>query len=490
MFRLLASLEWKSFLRSKAFAVNLFLKIVMGLGALYFIVCFAILGAGAYFILEDSGFDPLPTVNKFLIYFFFCDLTIRYLMQKMPVLNIKPLMAMPISKRNIIFYALSKCFFSFFNIYQAFFFIPFSFVLIFKGGLPFLDVTLWHISMLALILSNNLINVLINNKDSVFYPLLVVVAGLGIAQYYGWIDITFYTAVFFNGLSGTYYMFLLPLALLAFLGYMTYEYFRKHLYLDTGLKGKSEVATTENLSWLDSFGSMATFLKNDIRLLRRNKRSKMTLFTSVMFLFYGLLFFTGALEMYSAPGWQVFAAIFVSGGFLLTFGQFVPSWDSAYYPLMMSQNIPYKQYIASKWWLLVIGTAVSTVLAAFYLYFGLKIYLLIVCGAIYNIGVNSYLVLWAGAYVKTPIDLSSSKRAFGDKQAFNVKTLLLSLPKLLVPVILYAVGNLIYGPELGLGLLTVAGIFGFLFRNRVFNIIEKVYKTEKYKTLEAYKEKP
>src|SRR5690606_9910567 len=141
--------------------------------------------------------------------------------------------------------------------------------------------------------------------------------------------------------------------------------------------------------------------------------------------------------------------IFVSGGFLFTFGQFVPSWDSAYYPLMMSQNIQYKEYIASKWWLVVIGTIVSTLLASFYLYFGVETYLIILVGAIFNIGVNSHLVLLGGAFIKTPIDLASSKQAFGDKKAFNMKTMLLSLPKLLLPVALYGVGYYMANAETG-----------------------------------------
>ncbi len=59
---------------------------------------------------------------------------------------------------------------------------------------------------------------------------------------------------------------------------------------------------------------------------------------------------------------HIFAGIFVSGGFLFTFGQFVPSWDSSYYQLMMTQNIPYKGYLSSKWWLIVIATFVSTII--------------------------------------------------------------------------------------------------------------------------------
>ena len=148
-----------------------------------------------------------------------------------------------------------------------------------------------------------------------------------------------------------------------------------------------------------------------------------------------------AIEAYQNPMMQVFAGIFVSGGFLFTFGQFVPSWDSAYYQLMMSQNIQYRDYISSKWWLMVIGTSIATIIASFYwVFFGWQIYMLIVVGAVYNIGVNSHLVMLGGAFVKTPIDLTMAKKAFGDKQAFNLKTMLISIPKLLVPMLLYSLG--------------------------------------------------
>jgi multisubunit Na+/H+ antiporter MnhC subunit len=208
-----------------------------------------------------------------------------------------------------------------------------------------------------------------------------------------------------------------------------------------------------------------------------------------MFLFYGLLFFSNGIEAYNNPVMHIFAGIFVSGGFLITFGQFVPSWDSAYYPLMMTQNIPYKGYLNSKWWLMVIGTFISTIIASFYLYFGWQVYLTIVVGAIYNIGINSHLVLLGGAYTKTPIDLSSGKGAFGDKKAFNVKTMLISLPQLGLPVLLYWLGSYWANATVGLALVALAGVIGFALRNPVFSLIEKIYKTEKYATIDAYKQK-
>ena len=80
--------------------------------------------------------------------------------------------------------------------------------------------------------------------------------------------------------------------------------------------------------------------------------------------------------------------------------------DSGYYPLMMTQNVPYKEYLKSKWWLVVVGTLVSLPLASFYIFFSWESYFAIIAGGIYNIGVNAHMVLLSGAYTRTPIDLT------------------------------------------------------------------------------------
>ena len=489
MFKHFISLEWKSFIRSASLGTNIAMKILMGLAALYFIGVFTLAGVGVFFLIkEEAHLEPLITVNKFIIYYLVGDLVIRYFFQKMPVMNIKPLLTLPVKRNTIVHFTLGKTGISFFNVLHAFFFVPFTIVLL-MHDYSALNIILWHLGIVAMIYANNFINVLINNRDIFFYPVLILVACLGISQYYNFFDITQYTTPFFQSFYSTNFVFLVPIALTMVLYYFAFTYFKSNLNIDTGLAKKSDEAKTENYSWLNQFGTLGTFLKNDIRLLRRNKRSRTTLIMSVVFIFYGLLFFTNSIEAYQNPAMQVFAGIFVTGGFLFTFGQFVPSWDSSYYQLMMSQNIQYKEYLSSKWWLMVIATLVSTIIASFYLYFGWHIYLLIVVGAIFNIGVNSHLVLLAGAFVKTPIDLSQAKGAFGNKQAFNVRTMLISLPKLLLPMGLYALGYYVYSPEIGLIFVATAGVLGFAFRNKVFSVIEKIYKSEKYATIEAYKQK-
>tara|TARA_R110000751_G_scaffold18016_3_gene54971 strand:+ start:8644 stop:10116 length:1473 start_codon:yes stop_codon:yes gene_type:complete len=483
------TLEWKSFFRSASFKANLAIKIFMVFGALYFMAVFLGLGIGAFYIIEKQAWgDPLLVVNRFMVYYIVGDLYIRYMLQKMPITNIKPLLYLPINKSKIVGYSLGKTVVSFFNWSHAFFFVPFSVVLVVEGYSP-MGVMGWHLGIMALFLCNNFINVLVNNKDNVFYMLLGLFSLLGICQYYGLFNITTYTSPFFNILYELPWMAFLTWGLLIAVATSAFTYFKRHMYLDAGLAGKKSMAKTEDYAWLNRFGNLGTFLKNDIKLIRRNKRSKTAVIMSFLFIFYGLLFFTGGIEAYDGPVWKIFAGIFISGGFLFSFGQFVPSWDSSYYPLMMSQNIRYREYLTSKWYLIIMATAASTILASFYIYFGWDAYLAVIVGAIYNIGVNSYLVLWGGAYIKTPIDLTSNKKAFGDKQAFNSKTLLLTLPKLILPLGVYALGHYLISPTAGYIFVGMAGVIGFGFRNKVFAMIESIYKKEKYKTLAAYKQK-
>lgn len=487
MIKKIILLEWKSLLRSAAFGTTLALKILMAFLALYFTVAFAALGTSVYFILEDKGFNPVQTVNQYMIYYFVADLAVRFFLQKTPVMNIRPLLSLNIKRSQVVHYAIGKTVLSFFNIVHLFFFLPFFVVLLIKGENA-LSATAWVMSMLSLIVTMNLLNILMDKKDYLFYTIAGILVVFGGLHYYAFFDITTYSGPVFQFLFDQAWTVILSFGLMLGLYKITYDFFHKNMYLDAGLAIKQELAQTQNLSWLDQYGTLGTFLKNDIKLILRNKRSKTTILMSLLFLFYGLLFFSD-IGVYEGAVWKIFAGIFVSGGFLLTFGQFVPSWDSAYYPLMMSQNIKYRDYLNSKWWLMVIATLASTIVCSFYLIYGWEVYFAIIVGAIFNIGVNSHLVLWAGAYIKTPIDLNTNKNAFGDKKAFNLKTMIISIPKLVLPMALYYLGFALHSSTLGFILVAVAGVIGFAFKEKVFTIIENIYKSQKYDTIAAYKQK-
>ena len=456
---------------------------------LYFIAMFTLLGFESFKLIDKSiGVDPLQFINKYMVYGTSFWVVWRYFIQKMPVLNIKALLSLPVKEHTIVHYALGRTIFSFFNISNAFFFVPFSIDLV-NNGYHTTQVLSWHLAIVAIVFCTNYINILINDRNDVFYTVatvLILFAGL---QYYDVFDITQYMGPMFDTFYNSPIYTIIPWLILILLYRSTFTHFKHRMYLDSGLQQVKKEAQNIQLGWLNRFGRTAIFVKNDIKLILRNKRSKMTIWVSIGFLFYGLLFFTDSSGgLYNAPVWKIFAGIFVTGGFLFTFGQYVPSWDSSYYPLMMSQNIVYREYLNAKWAMITIATLVSTVLGSFYIIFGWDVYAAILTGAIYNIGVNGHLVLLSGAYIKTPIDLTSTTKPFGDKQAFNAKTLLLSLPKLFLPMILYFIGSLFGGEWVGYMTVAFTGLLGFFLKNKVFNWIETLYKVEKHKTLEAYKQ--
>lgn len=454
----------------------------MAFGALYFIAMFVALGLGLYFIIEEAELDLIPTISKFFIFYLGINLVLRHFFQKMPVLSIKPLLHENIKKSVITHYVLIKTALSFINIKHLFFLIPFVIIVWINADLNHLKLILFCVSLMLWIYIINYLNILIENRTKLLIGIVAALATIAGLYYFNIFDLTVYTQYLFSSVYHYPVFFLLPVTLTIILYSSAYKIYRSHLHLDAGLQSKKEDVKATNLSFLDRFGQLSLFLKNDVRLILRNKRPKSTLFVSLAFIFYG--FILDPKGEFS----QIFIGIFVTGGFMFTFGQFVPSWDSQYYPLLMTQNIRYRDYLQSKWWLVVISIGIASIFASIYLYYGWVAYFALLASAIYNIGINSYIVLLAGAYTRTPIDLESGKNVFGDKKAFNTKTFLLAFPKIALPFAIYALGRF-HSHEAGIISVMVFGLIGLAFKNLAFSWVEKIYKEEKHITIQAYKQK-
>ncbi len=490
MIKQFISLEWKQFKRSAYFKQSLAIKILLIFGALYFTACFLMMGIGSFFILEKMfpEQDPLVVVNNYIVYWFLADLIYRFFIQKMPVMKIKPFMVLPVQRKTVIHYILGKTGVSFFNFLPLFFYIPFCVVLLFHDTYPAVNVINWFIAMISLELCINFTVFLINKNNAVFYGLLIVLAGLVGLDYFQIYPVTETAGYVFNTIYSTPYAFLIPILLLIQLYRVNFKLLRSGFYLDDKIIKKTETVRSLELNWLNRFGGMALFLKNDIRMILRNKRPRKVLFSAFFFLFYGLFFFTQDIYR-DSPAMIAFASTFISGGFLLTFGQLVPAWDSEYYKLLMSQNIPYRQYLEAKWYLMVFGTVVATILTIPYIYFGWKIYAVIVAGAVFNIGLNTFITLYGGALNRSRVELNTKAKMFGNTQGFNMTQLLIALPKMALPVILFILPYYLINFTAGLVTLAVFGLAGLLFKNYFLSLIESIYQNQKYKTIAAFEEK-
>ncbi len=489
MFKKFISLEWKQFKRSANFNKGLAIKIFMGIGV-FFLLMYAI-GAGVflYFGLEEffPETKPWTLVNNFILFWFLLELTFRYLIQKMPVIHIKPLLILPIKRKSVVHYGLSKSLISIFNFIPLFILLPFSVVLMIKGQSP-TNVIAWFVGVYCISLSLNFVTLLINKSDAIFYSIIGVLVCLIGLEYFEILKISTFAGKAFNFLSQNTYVSLLPIITLIASYYFGFKFMYKNLNLDN-LDTKIKNVNTTDLSWLNRFGDVAPFLKNDLKLIWRNVRPKKTVLSAGIFLFYALYFILVKQSGGNLPVLMAFAMMFVTGGFAMTFGQFVPSWDSEYYQLLMSQNIRYKTYLDAKWYLMGFAVIVSFILATPYIYFGWRIYSLLIAGAFFNLGINSYLVLFGGVLNRMPLKLNEKAKAFGNTQGFKMSNMLIALPKIFLPMLLFGVPYAIWGFNSGIITIIAFGIVGILLKNYILKKIENTYQKTKYKMIAAYNQK-
>ncbi|TYP99739.1 hypothetical protein C7447_101343 [Tenacibaculum adriaticum] len=482
------NLEWKQFFRSMFWQKGILINILMGLFVLYFAIAFLSIGVGGFYFLKKQypEQDPLKIINSLMLFFIIGDLIFRYIMQKLPVMNIKPMLALPIKKSKLVNYILTKSAFSFFNVLGMFFYIPFAIVLI-KEGYGISNILGWLAAMFFIILSANYLNFLINKNNIALVVLTVLLGGTVALQYFGIYDITKISSFLFDGLYVNPIYFLIPIALLVGLYYLNYKQLANQVYLDDAIATKTKEATSSDLSFVNRFGSLAPFIKNDMRQIWRNKRTKTIFFMSFLFLFYGIIFFSNKVYEEKMPAFLIFAALFVTGGFAINYGQFIPAWDSAHYRMIMSQNIRYRKFLESKWLLMAIVTFVLYILSIPYLYYGVDKFLMITAGAVFNIGFNTLFLLFAGSFNRKRIDLNAS--GFGNTQGTSATQFLIIIPMMGIPMFLFWIFNKYVSFNAGIIAIAAVGIIAFIFKNYFMNLIEKKYIKDKYAAIHAFNQK-
>lgn len=491
MFRYFLKLEWKAFFRSASLGQSLGLKLFMGFLAAYFMFSFLALGIALYPMLKEMypEEEPIFTINSFVTLWLVYELVIRFMMQTLPVMNIKPLMVNNVKRKTIIHFVLIKSVFSFYNTLAPLAIIPFGIWCLLKSDFSSLQVIGWMIAMLSLVLVVNYANFLLKKKFTnnlkAFLPYISIVLVLVGLEYFEIFKTTELIGSVMNRVLVYPILALVPMLMAIGLYVWNFNYLKNNLYLDASLKNKNEEIGTANFLWTKKFGNIAPFLQNDLKLIWRNKRPKATIWMSLLFAAYGMVFYTGSIYA-SQPGWYLFAGVFMTGIFIINFGQFIPAWDSSYYSMMMLQNIPMKQYLESKAGLMYFSIAVMAIITSPYVYFGMNILLLNLACAVYNAGVNVPLILYAGSFNKKRIDLDKSP--FMNYQGTGATQWILGFPLLLFPIGFWYIAYLIGGENIATLILALIGGTGVLLRNLFLNKIVSAYKKRKYAMLDGFKQ--
>jgi len=488
----LFKLSRKKFMRAPQLEAKLAIKIIMALVVLYFGSAIVLGGIVIYPAISETALDKdaISVINSFLVPIFIFEIIIRYFFQQLPVTEIKSFLLLTIPKKRIIKNVLLRSLISIYNALPILFYLPIS-ISMYLDDYPLDQAIVWWVSVTAFSLCLNYISFLANKNNKALVGFVVIVVLLYACERYFDTELLRAAGRFFDAVLTQPLWVVVPLSTLVLFYFITFRFLKNNLNLEGALGSKKEIARAGRYDFLDVFGSNALFLKNDLRLILRNVRPRNIVLMSFLFLFYGLIFYTTPQPQF----WLVFASIFISGGFLLTYGNYVPAWDSEYYSFLMCQNISYKKYLDSKFRLMAFAVITSTVLSLPYLYFGLDVYLMILAGAFFNVGLGTWITLYGGMLNKQPLQLNVKAKAFENTQAFSGKQFLLILPKMVLPVLFFIIPATFLGSEeelsataglIGLG---GSGILGLIFKNQILNLMVKLFAKDKHEMLKAFTQK-
>ena len=483
------SLQWKQFFRSSYWQKSIVLNILLVFFALYIIVVFLSMGLFLYPGMKQffPDADPFVMVNGFIFQWILIDLLMRFFFQKLPMMSAKPLLTLPVKRSSIVNYVLGRSALSFFNFLPLFTTIPFSFQLL-RHDYPTDQVLVWLVLMILISLVVNFVNFIVESLSAEtelsFLPIILVTGGLYTLNYFGIVSFSTMVSSAIMAVVQNPILLCVPVLLIATLYVINFKSLYKKLYIDNSLKTKAEKVKTTNLEWTKRFGDIAPFMQLDLKLITRNKRPRSSVFILLIGLLYGLFFYPNPGMKENVESFAIFVGIFITGIFLINFGQFIPAWDSGYYKMLMSQNIKYERYLKSKFSLLVYSVVIMFVLSTPYVYFGWDILLAHFAAAVYNIGINSHVILFAGSFNRKKIDLN--QRAAFNYQGTGAVQWLVGIPLLLFPMILFFVFYKLISFEVAIIAIILLGVLGIVFHQKLMKFITAKYLDSKYNMIEAF----
>jgi hypothetical protein len=484
--------QWKSFWRSKNTGKSVAVRILMGILILYFLMNMLVLS----FFIDDIIKKTFPAANvintfySFLLYYYLIDLFNRFQLQELPTLSVKPYLNLPVRRNQIVNYLSFVSLGSLFNLAPFILTLPFLVKVVAKqqGSLAFLGVLT---AILGLTIFNHFFSLWIKRKVNLnawwmlgFLGTLAIISGLD--YYFKIISISTFSANLFHAISqnSAYSLILLFIGFGMF--FINHSYLKSNLYLDELHDATAEKKSSTEIPFLNRFGSLGDLVANELKLIFRNKRPKSALIMSFMFMFYGLIFYKKPI-FGNGYGAAIFCGMFMTGIFIINYGQFLFSWQSAHFDGILAHKMHAKNFFKAKFLLFTLFSTLAFLLTIPYVYFGFKILLIQFIMYLWNLGVNTLIVLYFANKNYKRIDLSKS--ASFNWEGVGATQWLLSIPLLLSPYVLYLPLMWLGYPQIGLGLIALTGIGFIITREYWLNMLVAEFNGSKYKIAEGFRNK-
>lgn len=376
------------------------------------------------------------------------------------------------------------------NFFPLFLFIPFTMMAIAPkyGGLVALA---FVISITMLTVFNHFIILYVKRKsilNSWWYAIFFAVIGaFAAADYLHLFSLRNASAVVFTKMLTSPLIFLLPLAMAIFAFINNYRFLLKNLYLED-IVAKSKTKQSTDYTFLNRFGAIGELMGIDIKLIIRNKRPRSVALISLFSLIYiGFIFYKPQNILEGKLFVLMIGAVFITGLFIITYGQFLFAWQSAHFDGIMASSLSVKTYIKSKFMLFTSVSTVILLVSSFYGVISWKIVLIQIAAYFYNIGIQTVIAIYFATRSYKAIDIG--KAAAFNYQGMGAEKWIYSLIVYVVPIIIYLPFGLLINSWAGIIALGVLGLISFLVQDWWADILTKEFFKRKYKILSGFREK-
>ncbi|WP_316741385.1 DUF5687 family protein [Pedobacter antarcticus] len=482
--------QWLSFWRSKGKGRDLGIQLVMGFLILYITTTALFVGFNLDRLIIEFFPDKsvFAVFNGLLLYYFALDFLTRFQLQDLPALAIVPYLHLRIPKEKILAFLQLRPLFSVFNLIPFFIFTPFilSEISLISDTLT---ASMYLFALLCLVLWNNY--AVLYLKRIATGRLWLMVTGFflaGIAVLLEYLGIYHLSGVsdfvFSSVLSYPWIAVLFALPALMIFG-INGNYLRHHLYIEE-IAGKRKGTKLFSLNFPASFGLPGKLAALEIKLILRNKRPRATVSKSLIFIFYGFIFYKQKELDANQFGLLFFAAIFMVGNISTIYGQFMFGWQGEEFDGLMTSKMTLKDFFRGKLLLMTTWTALFTLILTPYGFLNPKILLLHFTACLYYIGVGNVVVLYFATLNNKKIELS--KGASMNWQGVSASTMVLALPLIILPVGLYYLFSWISTPYIALYILAGIGLAALLLQGYAIKLLIKAFNHRKYKITEGFRQ--
>ena len=482
--------QWLNFWRSRNASKSVFFQIIIGIFYLLVFVEIAGLGISLPYILAESfpAKDPIFLFCSYIIYYFLIGLIIRFQLQELPTLSIQPYLTQNIKRSYMLRFLNVRSFLHFINFLPLFIFIPFTVVDIVPiYGVPV--AVSFLAAMFALVVNNHFLNMYIKRKSvNSSWWFLGMVLFIAIIK-----GLDYFKILSFEQTSARLFIYLLQhswlctvailLAITTF--FLNNNYLKSNLYLEE-LVRERKLKLSKSYSFLNKYGDMGTIIALDLKLIFRNKRPRSLMIMSSLILMYGFIIYPKHLladNYYTA----FFGAQMITGIFIVNYGQFLFAWQSSHFDGIMSYNINMKQYLKAKFFLLVTVSTIQFLLVSFYGLLDWKVIPIQVAAYLFNIGINSFLIMYMATYNYKYLNITKS--ASMNRQGMGSTQIIEGILIAFVPTLIFFLLNKFTGFWPTIAVMSILGIAGLLFRPNIINWLADQFQVRKHKILEGFRER-